>query len=88
MNENIFISSPNVTIVDQTPDYRTITEGGRVFHRISDAIAEFCDNSIQSIRCNTIKVISNSLILNNNANSYYVICDNGHGKCPGVRLSI
>lgn len=67
--------SITTTIVDQTPHYATLTESGRVFTRVADAIAELCDNAIQATHKNlkTMKIEVNLI------NSFLVVTDNGIG---------
>ena len=72
----------SVTRIDHTPNFRTLTEGGRVFNRLADACAEFCDNSIQATRHNEVganRTIVISLRLDKADNSYFSIIDNGIG---------
>ena len=66
---------------DHTPNYKTLTSAGRShFNRISDALAEFIDNSIQATSRPFLPIISRNIQIKVFLSlGYIVISDNGCG---------
>ena len=63
---------------DHTPHYKTLCGKQSHFSRISDAIAEFVDNSIQACKdCQSKQIELNLLLSKCATRSYLIISDNG-----------
>jgi len=66
---------------DHTPHYKTICDKKSHFSRISDALAEFVDNSVQACRDNIEKRINISFVTTKSKSiddsTYITIADNG-----------
>ena len=66
---------------DHTPHYKTLCDKKSHFSRVSDALAEFVDNSIQACQDCSEKIIDINCYFSKNkgssTSSYVVISDNG-----------
>ena len=70
---------------DHTPHFNTLCDKKSHFSRVSDALAEFIDNSIQACRGKLDRKIQVDCFLSSssscNSRSYLVISDNGKWLC-------
>ena len=63
---------------DHTPHYKTLCGKQSHFSRISDAFAEFIDNSIQACKdCRNKQICLDLVLSKNSSRSYLLISDSG-----------